>query len=609
MPPLKRPSSSSQPKGLGSLAEYQFGRAGAIDETGGGTVKLIKQLPDGGICVSRPGLLLDSLERPATSPDRLVGGRRLAEEQRKPVAPGNHWRVYAVAATASPEKGALEARNRQLAAELKVAEDEVKNLQGQLEQLKRRLLDEEHRSQRLSGELDTLKSTCNGLRGENELLRSHGVSTTDILEAGILSTCMPVDSSHWRQAVASDQSSAIDALLKQRADVDQDIDGECRSPLFWAAQAGATNAIAALLNGGAEVSRRASPTASALRWRNDDALITACQYGHHEACKALLEAKASQEINVCSEYQHGDDWQVCTPLLAACVAGRAAVVELLLEFGADPHVQQADGSGCLHCVVRMDPAAEHLEVIKALLKGPDPSRVADVNGCDALGWTPLLHAMTLRNVMCMHALIDGGADIGFALQAHPGGRDLCAAVDSDDLGLVAALLLSKTDPNTLASSAAADNTGVSGLTPLSAAVRQGHRSCVQLLLEARADPAQETWEQFGIGKSVTLTPLASAAIQDRTDLLELLLAHGANVNQEVAAPGPAMEASSCEASTYTAMHFAAQAGAMESVKLLHQAGSSPIVLGADEGGSGVKPAKLARDRGFLETANYLESAQ
>mmetsp|Transcript_44923 Transcript_44923/g.82021 ORF Transcript_44923/g.82021 Transcript_44923/m.82021 type:complete len:616 (+) Transcript_44923:96-1943(+) len=612
MPPLKRQSSSSQPQGLGTLAEYQFGRGGpAKDETGGVTTsKLIKQLPDGGLRAtkSRPGLLLDSLERPASSPDHLVGAfrRRLLEEKRKSAALSQSLQVYAVAATASTETGAIEARNRQLAAELKVAKDEVTHLQGQLEQLRRRLLDEEHRSQRLSGELDTLKSTCHDLRSENDFLRSHGaadIPTTDTLKSGI-----SAESADLRQAIVSDEGSTIDVLIKQRADVNQDIDGECRSPLFWAAQAGAGGAIAALLRGGAEVSRRASSTASAFRWRNDDALITACQYGHFEACKALLEAKASQDINVCSEYQLGDDWQVCTPLLAACVAGNVSVVELLLEFGADPHIQQADGSGCLHCVVRMDPAEQHLEVVKALLKGPEPRRIADVNLCDALGWTPLLHAMTLRNVMCMRALIAGGADVGLALQAHPGGRDLFAAVDADDVGLLAALLSSGMDPNTVASSGAVDNSGVSGLTPLAAAVRHGHRSCVEILLEARADPSQETVERVGIGKSVTLTPLASAAIQDRTDLVDLLLVHGANVNQEVPPPGPVVAAVSGAVSKYTAMHFAAQAGALESVKLLHQAGSSPALLGADEGAFGIKPAKLARDRGFLETASYLESA-
>ncbi len=98
-----------------------------------------------------------------------------------------------------------------------------------------------------------------------------------------------------------------------------------------------------------------------------------------------------------------------TPLTEAAAAGdRAAVVRLLAD-GADP--DQLDGSGrsALARAVR----AGHFQLVGILVaEGADPN----LRGA-ARGWTPLLHAVHVKGMDAVRALLNAGADPNVASES------------------------------------------------------------------------------------------------------------------------------------------------------------------------------------------------
>jgi len=89
-------------------------------------------------------------------------------------------------------------------------------------------------------------------------------------------------------------------------------------------------------------------------------------------------------------------------------------------------------------------------------------------------------------------------------------------------------------------------------TPLLIAVSRGDVSMVQLLLRNRADPD---------GSAMSVSPLALAAAEGRTDFVQVLLEAGANRNQRAYRHGK------------TPLHLAAEYGHAEVVELLIAAGA------------------------------------
>jgi ankyrin repeat protein len=105
-----------------------------------------------------------------------------------------------------------------------------------------------------------------------------------------------------------------------------------------------------------------------------------------------------------------------TALMRAAFAGDLALVELLLEHGADPSVVSRDGETILsaaaglafiHGYHRGKPPDERLEVVKRFVMLGN-----DVNRADDYGITPLMAAANYGNVPIIQYLIDAGADLG-----------------------------------------------------------------------------------------------------------------------------------------------------------------------------------------------------
>jgi ankyrin repeat protein len=89
------------------------------------------------------------------------------------------------------------------------------------------------------------------------------------------------------------------------------------------------------------------------------------------------------------------------PLHAAARGGHAAVVELLLTYGADPNLGDRYGTTPLHLGVE----AAHAHTARLLLNGG-----SDVNARDLFGMTPLHQAALAGDRELAVLLLDHGAD-------------------------------------------------------------------------------------------------------------------------------------------------------------------------------------------------------
>ena len=105
-----------------------------------------------------------------------------------------------------------------------------------------------------------------------------------------------------------------------------------------------------------------------------------------------------------------------TALMRAAYSADLELVQLLLEYGAEPDVRSGDnetpllaaaGHGGIDGYSQGKPFAERLEVIRLLV-----DLGADVNWADDAGITPLMVAANMGDVAIIQYLVDQGADLG-----------------------------------------------------------------------------------------------------------------------------------------------------------------------------------------------------
>eukprot|EP00927_Polykrikos_kofoidii_P076742 TRINITY_DN73781_c0_g1_i1.p1 TRINITY_DN73781_c0_g1~~TRINITY_DN73781_c0_g1_i1.p1 ORF type:complete len:619 (+),score=117.57 TRINITY_DN73781_c0_g1_i1:128-1858(+) len=476
-----------------------------------------------------------------------------------------------------------EGRNVKTSSSLGASRKDFDGMHEEIRNIDMRFADESECNKLLMAELREVREESDGYREKRDAIRAKASALkAEIMDIEAARRFVHGQGSRLREAVRQKDHEVIPILLSKGADPNQDEDGEGRTPIFWAAQCGAVECIKALVAGGADVRRTSREDATAWRWRRDDALTTACQCGQAEAVRALLEAGAIEDIDAGCEYQQGDDtWLVCTPLLAACVAGKADVVRVLLEFDADLDVQRDDGSGPLHCAVRADYDAAHMEAVKALC---DKGVALDLKDQD--GWTPLLHAITLRCTTCVRTLLSAGASLDDALEEHPIGRDLVSAVTADDIGLVCALLESGADANVPRCEEEAKEKKQAGMvcvSPLTLAVRYRRSACVTLLLEFKADPNHRSIDWQGFGEDVYTTPMSIASENGEVEMMKQLVSYKADVNREVE-PGLG----------YMPIHAAVEGRRINSLNFLAEQGTKFNVVAKRNGIKKGSPLLLAK---------------
>ena len=252
-----------------------------------------------------------------------------------------------------------------------------------------------------------------------------------------------------------------------------------------------------------------------------DLLLLACERGHRAVVECLLE-DAQLPLERPAAAAAKPMWSAM-PLHVAARFGRDAVVRLLLEAHAKPG--RADGLGitALHCASERG----HSDVVEMLLDAgasPDQAREngttplylaardghgaavklllargADAEACmlpvrdAAAGMTPLYAACSRGHTEVVTLLLEAGAAVDRANTT--GTTALHVACHNGHAATAAALLHGRADADLAG--------GARGARPLLAAAERGHTACVELLVEAHADP---TW-RYRSGKTALETTL------------------------------------------------------------------------------------------------------
>jgi ankyrin repeat protein len=287
------------------------------------------------------------------------------------------------------------------------------------------------------------------------------------------------------------------------------------------------------------------------------ALMKAAEAGHVAIIDELVNAGADPNK---AGMSRTFDLNV-TPLIVAASSGHAGVVKRLLEAGAKPETQQVNlfylrnmrqhqGDAAIHEAAK----AGHGDVVKLLLEaGARPQNLSSDSG------TVLDAAASSGKRDVVKTVLSAKARLG--TKATVAVSALINAVGSGNQQTVRELLGAGADVN------ARTRRGDSALAE---AVAKEDTAMVQLLLEWGAKPA------VGQRKS-TITVLMMAADGGHTDLIKLLLNAGADINEQ---------------SIYgtTALYCAASSGHPEAVEALLCAGAS-AQLCDDEGKTPLQAAR------------------
>ncbi len=201
------------------------------------------------------------------------------------------------------------------------------------------------------------------------------------------------------------------------------------------------------------------------------------------------------------------------------------------------------------------------------------------------GWSPLILAVKRGDVEMTKRLVEAGADVNDRSQGKIGSTVLCWAGSTGNLKLIEFLLVRGADVN---------GRSHDGNFPLFYAAANNDLPLARLLLakDARVN-------QFGTRSQngILCTPLCGAALHGHFEMMELLLAHGADLErrdntaatllmQMAKEPRPDVvrwlieKGANVNARTqwrYTALIFAEANGRAENVSLLLAAGADPGV--------------------------------
>jgi ankyrin repeat protein len=335
---------------------------------------------------------------------------------------------------------------------------------------------------------------------------------------------------------------------------------------------------------------------------------TALHWAAHWDDVALANrlVRAGAHVNAVNDYG-------VTPLFLACNDASAAMIETLLQAGANPNVAKPNGETALMVAARTG----KLDGVKALL-----ARGADVNAKETLkGQTGLMWAVAEHHLEVARTLIAQGADV--RARSNNGSTPLLFAARAGDIELARLLLTHGADVNE------ADSSGTGVL--LMATVR-GHVELAQFLLNQGADPNADSagytalhwaagkWEteftsDYSYAPGTTAEWAAVVGLPSgKLELIEALLAHGANVNARLTKRPPQSSRTLFKQELLrgaTPFYLAALVGDTEVMRLLLAHGADPGVTANDKTTPLMVAAGLAHheNRSRVTEASFLEATR
>ena len=361
---------------------------------------------------------------------------------------------------------------------------------------------------------------------------------------------------HW--AAGGGKTEVMKLLLAKNAKVDAHAKNGA-TPLFLAAANGQTAAVKLLLENHAQVNTVSDiPGTGKLT-----PLYTAIFGNHEETVAVLLEAKG---IDVNAKSMRG-----LTPLHTAAFKGYDKLASLLLEHHADVNARDNDQGTPLHNAV----ACGRVKIVKLLL-----AHGADVNAHTTGGVTPLHLAQA--------------GSIAEQLMKTEMPADAAEAKRAGEIADEIATLLVKAGANVNIQRG-------DGTSLLMEAVLNNDTNLIKVLLSAKDCNVNLGTKDNLTPRHCTITRVLMArehgyAIPNETDLVELLLDHGANIN-------------AMNSNVGTPLHFAAYQGLLDTVKVLVNHGAklniTDLKVGENTVGPGVPPLMFACMRGYTDIVRYL----
>lgn len=377
-------------------------------------------------------------------------------------------------------------------------------------------------------------------------------------------------------------------------------------PLIDAVKSGDRAAVRRLVKDPSQVRAAEPDGTTALHWavRADDL----------EVIRLLLAAGADPAADT----RHG-----ITPLHLAAVNGSRAAANLLLEAGALPHAVLPEGETILMTASRTGSP----DLITLLIeRGAQVDAREHWNGETALMW-----AAAENHPAAVRALAAGGADLDarstlFDIPRRRSGQSilplghwtpLMYAARQGALDSTAALLDAGADP---------DLTDPDGATPLVLAIVNAHYDVAALLVRRGADPniADKDAQMAALYAAVDMNTLAvghgrpnprPSGSLSALDLIEILLAHGADPNARLAAPLMQRQhtvGDSALGAGSTPLMRAAKTGDVAAMRLLVAAGAEPslthpngvdaLMLASGLGWRDGSPAAPSYDQGTEDAA-------
>jgi uncharacterized protein len=270
-------------------------------------------------------------------------------------------------------------------------------------------------------------------------------------------------------------------------------------PIHFAVREGHLAIVKLLIARGADLAYRSYPF--------QDSLLTIAEDHEHEDVAALLRSRIARQYRLAPRIRI---------IIDAADAGDLAKVQA--ELSRDPSLATAandTGDTALHHAAMR----RNLAVVQALLDAgadPDPIR--------GDGYRPI-HLALMRDFVAVGAVSDGRAIADLLLARGARYTMFLAALLEDDEFI----------RRTLARGGTAEEEDTNHHRPISAAARRGDLELVRLLLEHGADPCTP---EEGAPRGQALW---NAVYYDYYDISELLLRHGADPNGMVESSGTPMD--------------------------------------------------------------------